>query len=77
VAVQLQFDFERLLAPEQDLLKPGEAARLLTIDPMTLRRYRRDGKIRFIKYGDSTFRYLKHDIIEFLKTRYTRTDYIN
>jgi hypothetical protein len=68
--LQLPFPSEELAAGMGDLLRNAEGAKLLEVAPRTLRQYRLEGKIPASKYGRNSFRFLKRDLINFMKSNY-------
>jgi len=76
-ATQLQFDFEALYAAEEELLRPEEVARILTISSKTVARKRLSGELAYIQISGTRFRYLKRDVLNLLKSRYKKDDYLN
>jgi excisionase family DNA binding protein len=76
-ATQLQFDFEALCALEEPILRPEEVARILTISSRTVARIRLSGGLPYIQVGNKRFRYLKKDVLDYLKSRYRKDDWLN
>jgi excisionase family DNA binding protein len=60
----------RTETPTDDLLSPREAARLLGVQPRTLRAWRRDGReIPFVRLSCRCIRYRRRDVERFIDAR--------
>lgn len=58
------------MSPDGDLIRIGEAAKLLGISPSTLHRWAVEGKIRHFEVGPAKQRrFLKEDILDLLRER--------
>ncbi|MCB1201331.1 MAG: helix-turn-helix domain-containing protein [Leptospiraceae bacterium] len=67
---QLEFDWEGLARGMDDLLTPAEAASLIRVAPRTLRRWRQEGRIPAIGYTQSSYRFLKRDVLQLMQSSY-------
>lgn len=50
----------------KSILTVKEVAKILSVDPETIRRWRKNGKLNGHKLGDRQWRFLKADVEEFL-----------
>ena len=56
--------------PDLDLLRPGEVARLLGVDPMTLLRWRAKGEGPvWFRLGPGTIRYRRRELVAWAEAR--------